>query len=126
VVPCEAATDLAKGRAWPDTEGAGGSTPPAPTTPAVSRAFADRPIPLMDGSRRSQILTTAAPSWASETVTSPLDFDDLAICLAAADDVIAAEDLGADNRGALLECLRSEILSADDDLLTRSGATHGF
>jgi catechol 2,3-dioxygenase-like lactoylglutathione lyase family enzyme len=52
--------------------------------------------------------------------------DDLAICLGAAGDVVAAEDLGADHGGALFERLRSEILSADDDLLTRSGAAHSF
>ena len=33
VVPYEAATDLAKGCAWPDTEGVTGSNPVAPTTP---------------------------------------------------------------------------------------------
>jgi hypothetical protein len=32
VVPCKAATDLAKGRAWPDTEEVTGSNPVAPTT----------------------------------------------------------------------------------------------
>ena len=32
VVPCKAATDLAKGCAWPDTEGVTGSNPVAPTT----------------------------------------------------------------------------------------------
>jgi hypothetical protein len=31
VVPCKAATDLAKGRAWPDTEEVTGSNPVAPT-----------------------------------------------------------------------------------------------
>jgi hypothetical protein len=41
VVPCKAATDLAKGGAWPDTEEDGGSTPPAPTTPGLTGAFAD-------------------------------------------------------------------------------------
>src|SRR4030095_506393 len=48
VVPCKAATDLAKGRAWPDTEEDGGSTPPAPTTWAMSRAFRTAG-PTMDG-----------------------------------------------------------------------------
>ena len=32
MVPCKAATDLAKGRAWPDTEEVTGSNPVAPTT----------------------------------------------------------------------------------------------
>src|SRR4030095_14804039 len=32
VVPCRAATGLAKGRAWPDTEEVTGSNPVAPTT----------------------------------------------------------------------------------------------
>ena len=32
VVPYKAATDLAKGRAWPDTEGVTGSNLVAPTT----------------------------------------------------------------------------------------------
>jgi hypothetical protein len=31
-----------------DTEGAGGSTPPAPTTTAVSSAFADNLVPTME------------------------------------------------------------------------------
>src|SRR4029434_5038897 len=31
VVPCKAAADLVKGRAWPDTEGVTGSNPVAPT-----------------------------------------------------------------------------------------------
>jgi hypothetical protein len=39
LVPRKAATDLAKGRAWPDTEEDGGSTPPAPTISALSRDF---------------------------------------------------------------------------------------
>jgi hypothetical protein len=39
VVPCKAATDLAMGRAWPDTEEVTGSNPVAPTTPLLSRTF---------------------------------------------------------------------------------------
>src|SRR5262245_58951652 len=40
VVPCKAATDLAKGRAWPDTEEGGGLTPPAPTITSLTSANA--------------------------------------------------------------------------------------
>ena len=32
----------------PDTEGAGGSTPPAPTTPAVSSTLVDHLVPMVD------------------------------------------------------------------------------
>jgi hypothetical protein len=38
-----------------DTEEDGGSTPPAPTTPRVSRASADRFVPLMDGDRWREV-----------------------------------------------------------------------
>jgi len=57
-------------------------------------------------------------------VTLALDLDDLAICLAAAGDVVAAEDLGGCNGGALPEGLRSEHLDCDGDLLARSGAAN--
>ena len=36
VVPCKAATDLAKGRAWPDTEEVTGSNPVAPTSKVLA------------------------------------------------------------------------------------------
>jgi hypothetical protein len=36
VVLCKVATDLAKGRAWPDTEGVTGSNPVAPTSNALT------------------------------------------------------------------------------------------
>jgi hypothetical protein len=36
MVPCKAARDLAKGRAWPDTEGVTGSNPVAPTNNALT------------------------------------------------------------------------------------------
>ena len=36
MVACKAATDLAKGRAWPDTEGVTGSNPVAPTHKALT------------------------------------------------------------------------------------------
>jgi hypothetical protein len=36
VVPCKVATDLAKGRAWPDTEEVTGSNPVAPTNKALT------------------------------------------------------------------------------------------
>jgi hypothetical protein len=52
VVPCKAATDLAKGRAWPDTEEVTGSNPVAPTIYLLSRAFVDRCVLLMDRDRR--------------------------------------------------------------------------
>ena len=42
---------------------------------------------------------------------SLLDLDDLAICLAAAGDPVAAEDLGGCHRGALLEGLRAKRLA---------------
>jgi hypothetical protein len=45
---------LRKGRAVPDTEEDGGSTPPAPTTPALSRAFTGLSVQLWIG-------------WAGET-----------------------------------------------------------
>jgi hypothetical protein len=38
-----------------DTEGAGGSTPPAPTTPRVSRAYADRFVPPMEEDRQREV-----------------------------------------------------------------------
>jgi hypothetical protein len=45
VVPCTVATDLAKGRAWPDTEEVTGSNPVAPTTPALTSGDAAEVIP---------------------------------------------------------------------------------
>jgi hypothetical protein len=48
---CEKGRPHSGSRWSADTEGAGGSTPPAPTTPAVSRAFADRLVRLMDADR---------------------------------------------------------------------------
>jgi hypothetical protein len=36
VVPCKVATDLAKGRAWPDTEEVTGSNPVAPTNTTLT------------------------------------------------------------------------------------------
>jgi hypothetical protein len=50
VVPWKAAMDLAKGRAWPDTEEVTGSNPAAPTIPSLSRGFAGYFVPLIDGS----------------------------------------------------------------------------
>ena len=47
VVPCKAATDLAKGRAWPDTEEVTGSNPVAPTRYRrwSGRVWRPRPLP---------------------------------------------------------------------------------
>jgi hypothetical protein len=47
-VSCKAATDLAKGRAWPDTEGVTGSNPVAPTT-------------VLAGQRCYQLLADSTP-----------------------------------------------------------------
>jgi hypothetical protein len=41
--------------AVPDTEEDGGSTPPAPTTPCVTRAFVDHFAPPMDRDRQSEV-----------------------------------------------------------------------
>jgi hypothetical protein len=49
-----------------------------------------------------------------------LEVDDLAIGLAAAGDVVAAEDLGGCHRGALLEGLASTRLDPDGDLPVRA------
>ena len=75
------------------------------------------------GCRRGQIDRGGVlMGWA--LVILALDLDDLAICLAAAGDVVAAEDLGDRRGGAPPEGLRSEHLDCDGDLLTRSGAAN--
>jgi hypothetical protein len=53
VVPCKAATDLAKGRAWPDTEGVTGSNPVAPTSKALTSGNAAEPS-ISNGPQRAR------------------------------------------------------------------------
>jgi hypothetical protein len=53
VVPCKAATDLVKGRAWPDTEGVTGSNPVAPTSKALTSGNAAEPS-ISNGPQRAR------------------------------------------------------------------------
>jgi hypothetical protein len=53
VVPCKAATDLVKGRAWPDREGVTGSNPVAPTSKALTSGNAAEPS-ISNGPQRAR------------------------------------------------------------------------